>query len=310
MSAGREQEKVTIIGGGPAGISAAVQLKRHGIDPLLLEQGKQGGLLKNAWSVENYPGFPGGIPGPRLVRRFGRQLGEAGVRVVFEEVLNLDMKNGTFLLKTPSRTFSSGIVVLATGTKPKAFPLLSQKECSLTKKALESIYYEVYPLLETRGKNIAIVGAGDAAFDYALNLTRHTTNTITILSRGERTRALPLLFNRASENPNISYKPNTTINNIGIDPEEKLVLQGTEGEDSFELVADYLLCALGREPQLDVLSPYLSTNLDLMVSVGALYLIGDVKNKDFRQVGIAVGDGILAAMKIAGRMKTGEGRGA
>ena len=310
MSAGREQEKVTIIGAGPAGISAAVQLKRHGIDPLLLEKVKPGGLLKNAWSVENYPGFPGGIPGPRLVRLFEKQLGWAGVRVVFEEVVNLDMKNGRFLLKTPSRTFSSEIVVLATGTKPKAFPLLSRENCSLTKKALKNIYYEVYPLLKTTGKKIAIVGAGDAAFDYALNLSRHNTNTITILGRGKRVRALPLLFDRASENPNISYKPNTIITTIGTNPEERLVLQVSEGKDRFELVADHLLCALGREPQLDILSPSLTTNLDMMVSEGALYLIGDVKNKDFRQVGIAVGDGILAAMKIARRMKTREGRGA
>ena len=130
MIEGREQEKLTIIGAGPAGISAAIQLKRHGIDPLLLEKGNVGGLLRNAWSVENYPGFPEGISGQELVRLFEEQLKKTNVRTVFEEVLSLDMKNGTFLLETPSRTFSSEKVVLATGTKPKEFPLLSCESTS------------------------------------------------------------------------------------------------------------------------------------------------------------------------------------
>jgi len=298
MNSSNDHEQVTIIGAGPAGIAAAIQLKRYNIPALLLEKDQVGGLLRNAWSVENYPGFPDGIPGTELIGLFKDHLEKAGVPVVFEEILDLDMKDERFLLETPSRRFSSDIVVVATGTRAKMFPTSAQ--------APGQICYEVYPLRNEREKHIAIIGAGDAAFDYALNLARH--NTITVLGRSSKPRALPLLIEQASRNPSITYRTNTIITSISQGPRGKVILQGTKKGGSFELEADHLLCALGREPELNFLSPLVRDSLEHLTKSGILYLIGDVTNQDFRQVGIAVGDGIKAAMKIAkGLRKREEG---
>ena len=121
MTVGKKHEAVTIIGGGPAGMATAIQLKRHGIDGLLLERDELGGLLWNAKRVENYPGFPGGISGPELVGLIKRQFCETGCRFSFEELRRLGRRNGVFALETGDKTFSSEVVVVATGTRPRPF---------------------------------------------------------------------------------------------------------------------------------------------------------------------------------------------
>ena len=189
---------MVIIGAGPAGISTAIQLKRYGVEPTLLEKKEIGGLLKNANLVENYPGFPSGVPGPELVKLFKKQLENIQIKVHFEKVLELDYKNGLFSIKTNQKKITCRIIVIASGTKPRK---LSYPD--LPAKIENHIFYEIYPLTQVENKKIAIIGAGDAAFDYALNLSKQ--NKVTILNRGEEVKCLPLLWKRAMETKNISY---------------------------------------------------------------------------------------------------------
>ena len=108
-------EDVIVIGAGPAGIAAAIQLRRFGLDPLLLERDRLGGLLVNANLVENYPGFPEGIRGAELVKLFEAQLRRVGVSISVEEATALDYSDG-FLIQTPRRRLTARIVVIASGT--------------------------------------------------------------------------------------------------------------------------------------------------------------------------------------------------
>lgn len=283
-------KEVVIIGAGPSGIATAIQLKRYGIEPVILEKEEIGGLLKNANLVENYPGFPDGISGPELVKLFKKQVENAGIRVRFEEILELDYKNEMFFIKTDHRELNSRIAVIASGTKPRKLSHLK-----ITSDIEKRIFYEIYSLAQVENQKIVIIGCGDAAFDYALNLLKR--NQVLILNREEKVKCLPLLWERAKETKTISYEGNTQVKEI-ISQEQglKLVCQNHSGE--YEMDISYLVVAIGREPKLDFLSENLKENLEKLQSLKVLYMIGDVKNGLYRQTGISIGEGIKAAMEI------------
>jgi thioredoxin reductase (NADPH) len=291
---------VAIIGAGPSGLAMAIQLKRYGIEPVVYEANQAGGLLWNANLVENYPGFPGGIRGPELVKLIVEQARESGVKIVFEEVTHLDVKGDIFILRCGQKRYQFGRVVVASGTKPVQVTLTD-----LPAGAEKIIYYEVYPLLRKKWKKIVIVGAGDAAFDYALNLAWQ--NEVMILNRGIERSCLPLLFDRVNDHPNISYYQNIRISQVELDePVSRLNLTCTSPAGMRKLVADYLVYAIGRGPRIEYWSENLIQRREELIESERLYLIGDVKNDIYRQTAIAVGDGVLAAMKLY-RSTTGIG---
>lgn len=283
---------VAIIGAGPAGLAMAIQLKRYGLNPAVYECRQPGGLLWNANLVENYPGFPGGIRGPELVRLMIEQARETGVEITYEEVTSLDYKGNVFSLRSGQKRYQYGWVAIASGTNPIYTPLKDVPD-----EARQFILYEVYPLLNVKWKKIVMVGAGDAAFDYALNLAWQ--NEVTILNRGSERACLPLLFERVQDHPNISYLQNIGVSKVELDTAlNQLQLTCTSPAGLRKLVADFLIFAIGREPRLDFLSENLIQSQADLVETGRLFLIGDVKNAIYRQTAIAVGDGIMAAMKL------------
>jgi len=289
--------KVAIIGAGPAGIAAALQLQRSGINPLIFEQKYIGGLLNNAFFIENYPGFPKGISGIDLVKKFKGHLDTWGINVVNDCVIKVYKEKNDFILQT-KKTYKVQFLVIASGTKPK----LPDIDASGFK---EKILSDVYPIRNIRNKRIVIVGSGDAALDYALNLGRN--NKITILNRNNKIKGLDLLFKRIkkisrSDNGKITFFKNTKtlalkqLNNCLIIK----VLNKQKGETS--ICCDYVLFAIGREPAID----FLSSPLKRKFPGGdnkSIYYIGDVKQGNLRQTAIATGDGIKAAMEIAQELK-------
>jgi len=287
---------VAIIGAGPAGLMTAIQLRRCGIAPLVLEGARLGGLLHNANLVENYPGFPQGITGPRLVKLFTAQARRLGVAVTFDEVIELDYNGKVFNLETRRDACQACLVVVASGTKPITFP-----QGLVPRAAQEQVFYEVLPLLGVAGRRIAIVGAGDAACDYALNLAKR--NEVVILNRSAEVKCLPLLWERVSALPNVACRPRTAVTRIVRPPAGGLRIEADGPHGQTTLEADYLIGALGRLPRLDFLSASLRAKSAALEGRGVLYFVGDVKNDIFRQTAIAVGDGLLAAMKIYRRLK-------
>ncbi len=279
--------EVLIIGAGPAGIAAAIQLKRYGFTPVLLEKDSVGGLLRNANLVENYPGFPNGVTGPKLITLFERQLRRIGVKVTFGEDVRLDYEDG-WLAETKQAAYRPDIVLIASGTKPNPVPI------PIPEEAKDKVFSEVWPLADVRKKRIAIVGAGDAAFDYALNLASRG-NTVTILNRGNEANCLPLLRERADANPNIFYQEQTSLRRVEADESANHLKLFT---NHYSLITDYLLFAIGREPRLDFLTKNVKRQERKLVECGKLYFVGDVHNGLFRQTAIAVGEGLRAAMQI------------
>lgn len=284
-------EDVIIIGAGPGGLSTALQLHRYGINPRIFEQDKIGGLLHNANFVENYLGFPGGISGPDLVNLFADQIQEYSIRITTEKVIKLDHDGTHFQVATASNNHLSQIVVIASGTKPRQLI-----DLEIPEELNHQVYYEVYPLIDLKGKTIAIIGAGDAAFDYALNLGG--VNEIHILNRGERISCLPLLWERAKVNPRIHYLPNTHVTEISAAKDWKISLVCSSPTGMQSILVNYLIIAVGRDPQLDFISSQFSQKAIQLESSGRLYYVGDVVNGLYRQTSIAVGNGILTAMKV------------
>jgi len=286
-----ETENIVIIGAGPAGIAAAIQLKRHGLEPVLFEKAEIGGLLENANLVENYPGFPEGIGGPKLAILLRNHLIKTGVEIHFEKVIELDYANERFHLRTDKRRVDSRFAIVASGTRPRKLNIEGLSEC-----VKKSILYEIQQIKNIENEKIAIIGAGDAAFDYAINLSKR--NEVVILNRGQNVKCMPLLFERASAIGSISYLEDTETKRIeshngGL----KLTCTGPTGVS--EISVKYLVAAVGREPELRFLSENIKKIRERLVKDKHIYFIGDVENGKFRQTAIAVGDGIRAAMEIS-----------
>lgn len=290
-------QDVAIIGAGPAGIAAAIQLLRGGVRPILFDAGLPGGLLWDAHRVENYPGFARGISGPRLARRMVRHLRAAGGAVTPERVESLAVDE-TFAIRTGRTTHAARIVLLATGTRPQ-----SPQGMDIADDARGAVYRSARPLARSRNRRIAIVGGGDAAFDYALNLARR--NQVMLLLRGEAARCLPLLERRAAVHPRIRIVTDCRLSSV------ERVARGVRmtpapGTSLGTCEADAVVLAVGREPDLELLAPWRAGTREELVAAGRLFLIGDVAEGRFRQTSIAVCDGVRAAMEICERQ--GESR--
>ncbi len=282
---------VVIIGAGPAGLAAAMQLSRQGYEPLVLERERVGGLLWNANLLENYPGFPTGISGPELVKLFQRQAERLGVKVVHETAVSTTYQDGMFQVRTTGRELTAPYLVAATGTTPHQLTSLD-----LGSGVEDRLYYEVFPLLGKKDLRILIIGAGDAAFDYALNLAQQ--NQVVILNRGSDIKALPLLVNRAADHPRISYYPNQPLSSVELAKDGALQLQAGRDGERRSYRADYLLAAVGREPETGFADPSIMKNRGKLLKENRLFMIGDLVNGSHRQTAIAVGDGVRAAMII------------
>jgi len=263
-----------VIGGGPAGILSAIQIKRAGFEVILIEKDEISGLLRNAKCVENYLGFPGGISGKKLVEIFKKQLKDLGINIKKEEVLKVTGKK-TFLLKTAKNTYKARSIVLATGTVPKSANLKGEK--GLIGKRI-FFHPDDLPHLQ-KGKHILLLGGGDAAFDYAVNLSDSGHVPTIIAPRG--IKCLPLLQTEAKERsiPIFEKVSPQTVFSDG----KSIELICKKGK----FTADYLLIAVGREPQV----------LRCPKAQG-VFLAGDVHTGIYRQIHIATGDALQAAMNV------------
>lgn len=297
----RENE-VTIIGAGPAGIAAAIYLKRADLDPIVLEKQQPGGLLRHAHLVENYPGYSQGITGAVLADFLVEHLRKLGVPIMASEVQYIGQKNDAFRIKTNKEAFVSSTIIIASGTTPKKIQINGT-----TGLEGSQIFYEPFliPHQRTRRKKrILVIGGGDIAFDYTLTLLEWGFD-VNILSRSEPS-CLPLLQKRVLEK-GACLRTFCTVEKIRKNHNELSLFCRRHG-DQMEVAADFILIACGRDPNTSFLSrsltKYLNDKIGFpLTSLPGLYFAGDVIRGGYRQTGVAVGDGIHAAMMVQRYLK-------
>jgi len=292
----REVHKVAVIGAGPAGIAAAIYLKRAGINPLLIERKKVGGLLVNANLVENYPGFPDGICGGDLASLFNAQLRKWKIHVTKADVQRVSRERGLFQISAGGSRYVSRFLILATGTQPTRIALRG-----IDRISKEKVLSEIADAPnDMKGEEFLIIGGGDAAFDYALNVAEKGGSADLII-RSSSPTCIPLLLRRARKRISIRISLRTVPVSV-IETRRQIELTCRRGGREEIHNGDYLLMACGREANLRLLSPKLRSEAAAGMDgpgLSNMHLAGDVKRGLHRQVGIAVGDGIAAAMQIA-----------
>lgn len=298
---------VAIIGAGPAGITAAIQLKRYNIKLLLLERAETGGLALNANYIENYPGFHRGISGKELIKHFARHLTKLGINVTKRNVRKVERANNGFRIITDppdgasragKEVFWSRALIAASGTKPRFANIKGEKELLQRKR----LFYEIKDLPRYNKNTVfTIIGGGDAAFDYALNLASKA-RLINIIFRSKKPKGLTLLVNTAKVKNNIHLFANALTVSM-IKSKTSVMLKVRIGNKLTNIRSDYILIAAGREPSIDYLPKWFIGQTDLPYSLKktgkkpGLFLAGDVRCGDYRQVAIAAGDGLLAAIR-------------
>ncbi len=287
--------QVVIIGAGPAGVAAAIQLKRCGVEFVLCEKERVGGLLHEANLVENYLGFPDGISGPELVTRLQKHLDAQEIDVLKAEITQLNYDGELFRAETSVQRIAATHVVIASGTTANP-----TSDIRVAAEARPLVHYHVSRVRDLHDKLIAVVGAGDAAYDYSLTLARH--NQVLLLQRSPEVKALDLLQERVADNDKVECRSLTTVEQVDA-VAGRLQLHLIESGVPDDVTVDALILAFGRTPQLEFIAPKLREGLAVLTEQGRIHFAGDVRRGRYRQAAIAAGDGLLAAMKIVEQLK-------
>lgn len=290
---------VVIIGAGPAGISAALQLGRFGIPHLIFERSEPGGLLRNGNRISNYTGIPSPVTGEYLAERMADHLAKYSRNLIRSEVGDVlyDEGSGRFMITAGGIQYTSEYVIAACGTKPSVHPALRSIDFGLER------YVEtgITGLRGVAGETILVTGSGDCAFDYALTLAE--ANEVVIAVRGW-IKALRSLKRRAEKEEKISILRGMEIKKISSGDRKPLRVEWTEPGDGRWSEFHRLVVAIGRVPDeacLGGMDPNLKVSL---IRQGRLIPAGDIRKGLRRQALIAAGDGMEAAMKIHEQLRS------
>lgn len=302
--ANRNAEKydVVIIGGGPAGLSAAIYTARARLNSLLIERGIVGGQIINAEVVENYPGFPQGISGMELTQLMHQQATGFGLKTIVAEVIGVELAGDQKLVKTAEGDFAARMVIIASGSERNKLGVPGEEE--YTGKGVS--YCATCDAAFFRDKPVAVVGGGNAALTEALHLTRFASK-VTLIHRRNRLRATTILQEKAQAEPKMSFLFDTVVEAVeGGDFVKRLRLSNvnTGAESTLEVAGVFV--SVGFRPNTEYLKgavPLDETgavivNEDLQTKVAGVYAAGDVRSRSVWQVITAAGDGACAAIHV------------
>ncbi|MFA4835237.1 MAG: thioredoxin-disulfide reductase [Dehalococcoidia bacterium] len=295
-----EDYEVIIIGGGPAGLTAGLYTARAHLHTVLLEAKIPSGQMAMAETIENYPGFPDGIPGVELVDRFTKQAMRFGLQILqYTNVEGVELRDGRKIVTARERKFSAAALIVASGVRWNKLGVPG--EVQLANRGVS--YCATCDGAFFEDLDVAVIGGGDTAVEDALYLAK-IARKVFLIHRRDQLRAQKILQNRALKNHKIETLWSTVLREIrGEDLVESVVLENLKDSSTQELGVSGVFIAVGQRPNVNYLrglvdmdkAGYIVTDENCATSVPGIFAPGDVRKKALRQISTAVGDGALAA---------------
>jgi thioredoxin reductase (NADPH) len=297
--------RMLILGSGPAGLSAAIYGARAGLAPVVVQGMQPGGQLTTTTDVENYPGFRDVIQGPWLMEEMQAQAEHVGTRMVWDQIVSVDLTQRPFRLIGDGGTVYSGdALVIATGAQAKWLNLPSEEHLKgrgvSACATCDGFFY--------RGRKVAVIGGGNTAVEEALYLTNHS-HDVTLIHRRDFLRAEKILQERLFKHPNIKVLWNREVAKFvaGGEPEGlvALDLRNTRTGEIERIDVDGGFVAIGHSPATELFRGKLKLDSDGYIevetgstrtSVAGVFACGDVMDKVYRQAVTAAGTGCMAAL--------------
>ena len=298
-----EKIECLIIGSGPAGYTAAIYAARADMKPVVYEGLQPGGQLTITTDVENYPGFPDGVMGPEMMEMFKNQAVRLGADVRYGMVTSVEFKDGgpQKVIVDGNHEIEAETVIISTGASAKWLNLPSEQRLNGSGVSAcavcDGFFY--------RGKDVAIVGAGDTACEEASYLAKICTK-VYMLVRKEEFRASKAMQHRVLNTPNIEVLFNTETDEIlGETAVEAVRVKNVKTQEMTTLPIDGFFVAIGHTPNTDIFKPYI--NMDdqgyiitqpdsSYTNVQGVFCSGDAQDKIYRQAVTAAGSGCMAAL--------------
>jgi thioredoxin reductase (NADPH) len=304
--------ELIIVGGGPAGYTAALYAARANLEPLVIEGFNWGGQLMITSDVENYPGYPDGVMGPEMMAEFRRQAERFGADFVTDDVTRVDFSEQPFRVWVESDEYRAKTVVVATGASARWLGLPGEQHyqgrgvsaCATCDGAF------------FKDKELIVVGGGDTAMEEATFLTRFASK-VTIVHRRDEFRASQIMVDRARASDKIDFVTNAVIDEIlGEGKVEAVRLRDTVTGDTSEMKVDGVFVAIGHDPNTKLFvdqldhdeAGYLVTRPGTTeTNVSGVFAAGDVQDHTYRQAVTAAGSGCMAALDAERFLAAAEG---
>jgi len=304
--------EVIIVGGGPAGYTAALYAARGNLRPLVIEGFNWGGQLMITSDVENYPGYAEGIMGPEMMQDFRRQAERFGAEFITDDVTRVDFSERPFRVWVEDDEYRAQTVIVATGATARQLGLESERKM----QGRGVSYCATCDAAFFPEKHVVVVGGGDSAMEEATFLTRFASK-VTIVHRREEFRASKIMLDRAHVNEKIEWITNAVVDEVLGDQRVTGVrLRDVNTDETWEIEADGLFAAIGHDPNtglfLDELdhddAGYLVTKPgSTETNIPGVFCVGDVVDHTYRQAITAAGSGSMGALDAERYLAAQEG---
>lgn len=306
-------EKIVILGGGPAGCTAALYTARADLKPLVLEGEISqtllpGGQLMTTTEVENFPGYPDGVSGPELMADLKKQAEKFGARFEYKTVTSVDLSGYPLKLFVNEEVYETQALIIATGATARYLGLESEQR--FMNKGVSACATCDGALPRFRGKPMVVVGGGDSAMEESLFLTKFA-DQVHVIHRRDKLRASKIMGDRVLNHPKITVEWNSVVDEIlGNDSDgvTGVRLKDTQTGALREVPCSGYFAAIGHQPNTELFkgileleaSGYLVTQKgSTYTSVPGVFACGDVQDKTYRQAITAAGSGCMAALDAA-----------
>lgn len=292
---------VIIIGGGPAGLGAAIYSSRARMSTLIIEKAGCGGLIAITDNLENYPGFDKGINGFELTSKMEQQARMSGAEITYGEVVAIETDETLKKVILTDKTYITKTIIIASGSSFKKLGV--QGEEDFIGRGISFCATCDGPFF--KNKEVAVIGGGNSALQEALFLTKFASK-ITLIHRRNEFRAAKILQERVAAEPKIKIILDTVVEEImGTQTIEKIKVRNVNSSAAEEIPVDGVFIFIGWTPNTKFLmnnkialdeKGYILTDEQMKTAIDGIYACGDVRKKSLRQVVTAVSDGATASV--------------